>query len=110
MESNQPATKFTSGPWTAEDESLNAIIIRAPSKSAHKLGQEIASVMNEEGSDLTPTMWANARLIAAATIMFWAMVGAQTELEYWHSKYPNENGTANLDALTNAITLAGGKS
>src|SRR5687767_8961833 len=61
------AMKHTPWPWTAEAAHSNSITIRAASKSAHQPGWEIATVYNEERDKLTKTMWADARLIAAAT-------------------------------------------
>lgn len=74
-------TKHTPGPWSADDESANSITIRAASKSAHKLGQEVASVVNDEGFKLTPTMWANARLIAAAPDLYAALSSMTDQMQ-----------------------------
>lgn len=94
---------FIPGPWTAEDESMNSITIRAASNSTHKLGREIASVMNEEAFNLTPTMWADAKLIAAAPKLYEAaMVG----LVYLQAQDLSERGKTVAQGLIDALALA----
>ena len=99
----QPETKFTPGIHRLTGDAGHPANIRLTSSSRRHVAKIYAASLEHDAE-----CEANAHLFAAAPAMFWALVGAQSELEYWHSKYPNECGTANSEAAANALTLANG--
>lgn len=90
------AEKHTTGPWHIDDqEAVNAITIWSGfgSRIGGRVGTEVASLINNGsvyGTGITPSMRANARLIAAAPDLLDALRDAYALSVAWAASYQHD--------------------
>lgn len=107
--------EFTPGPWevvAADDyfvEAPNTEIEPPKYVDNNLIRPAICKTICEVGNQTLDCGEANARLIAAAPDLYFALQGALSELQYWHAKHPGENGPANIDDAKAALALANGQ-
>jgi len=71
---------YTKGEWVAEQDTANSIRIFSQDS------EQIASVMDYDGNDITEEMEANAHLIAAAPDMYEALIQAMRTFQAYRIK------------------------
>ena len=93
-------TKPTPGPWYVVRSSVNALHVCFDPGTPHAEGDEICALFG--GDEVTPEMWANARLIVRAVNCHADLVAALEEFDAafgaFHSEMYDRHSTAYRNA------------